>query len=87
MDGPPAQETAMQRIDKKTSPLSMLACTMAFTFFAGMFMDTAVVGLIHARTEYRGPENFAFGLALVFVAFRWGLSLWQSAKLNEGVRA
>ena len=91
MDGPsekaPTRKSTIQRIDRKTSSLSMLAGTMAFTFLAGIRTDSAVQGLFHHRAEYRWPMDFAFSMACAIVALRWGLSLLKRAKLNEGARA
>ena len=80
-------ESYCARIDKKTWSLSILAGTMTFTFFAGMHTDTAVEGLVHARTEYRWPVDFALRPAFVVVAFHCGLSPLKRAKLDEEVRA
>ena len=83
----PTQESTIQRIDRKMSALSMRAGTMTFSFVAGIRMDSAIQGLVYARTGYRWPVDFAFSVAGAIVAIRWGLSLLKRAKANEGVSA
>lgn len=77
-------QTLLQRIDGKTPSLSMLFGVMSFSFFAGMMMDTGITEYLKAKTLYHWIGDFAIGLGILVVAFRWAVPLLARVRQNHG---
>ncbi len=73
-------ESILQRIDKKTSSLTMLFGVVFFSFLAGMRVDDGINSLIEAKTQYRWLVDFAIGFGFLVVAIRWAVPLLKRAK-------
>ena len=73
-------ESALQRIDKRTSSRWMLFGVVFFSFLAGMRIDNGITRLLQAKAEYRWIADFAMGFLLLVIAVRWAVPLLARAK-------
>lgn len=76
-------ETVLQRIDKKTSSLSMLLGSMFFSFLAGMMIDAGITEYLRAKIQYRWVGHFAIAFSFLVVACRWAIPLVARARRNH----
>jgi hypothetical protein len=76
----PADETTVQRTNRKTSSLSMLISAMFFSFAAGAEL---VIGL-DRRAQGRGEYllSFAFAVGFLAAAIRWAILLLARTRKN-----
>ena len=73
-------ESILQRIDKKTSSLTMLFGVIGFSFLAGMRIDDGINRLIEAKAQYRWAVDFAVGFGFLVGAIRWAVPVLKRAK-------
>lgn len=76
----PADETTLQRTNRKTSSLSMLICAMFFSFAAGAELIIGLNRLTQARGEYL--LSFALAAGFLAVAIRWAILLLARTRKN-----
>jgi len=76
-------EPILERIDKRTSSLTMLFGVIVFSFFAGMRIDNGISLLIQAKAQYRWLADFAIGFCFLVVAIRWAVPLLKRAKAYQ----
>src|SRR5258708_25167296 len=78
----PANETTLQRTNRKTSSRSMLISAMLFSFAAGVETIIGLDHLVRARGDYSWPFNFALAGGFLVVAIRWAIPLLARARNN-----
>jgi hypothetical protein len=77
------RESALQRIDRKTSSRSMLLGIILFSFMAGMRIDNGISRYWLEKAEYRWLVDFALDFGFLVVAIRWAVPLLKRATVNR----
>jgi hypothetical protein len=80
----PANETTLQRTNRKISSRSMLIIAMFFSFAAGVETIIGLDRLVRARKDYSWwPFNFALAVGFLVLAIRWAIPLLAIARARN----
>lgn len=77
----PADETTLQRANRKTSSRTILISAMFFSFAAGAELIIGLDRLAQARGEHL--LSFAMAIGFLAVAIRWAILLLARTRKNS----